>query len=385
MNQSFDVIIAGGGIVGLCAAIAMQTRGFSVAIVDAGSLTIDASVPDTRVYAINQASQRLLHELSIWQQMDEARVSPYRHMHVWDAVSKAHIDFDARMIGTDKLGAIVEESVIKQAALQRATQLGVVFFPHCRINALKHSDDGIDAQTDLHKWRARLLIVADGAASTTRQLLGVSITSWPYHQHAVVATVRTEKPHQHTAWQVFNPDGPLAFLPLVDPHQCSIVWSTTVPHAQHLIALSDAAFSGELSNAFAATLGTCQVQGKRYQFPLTMRHTQQYSGSNWLLMGDAAHTIHPLAGLGLNVGLADLTCWLTQLDTHKQHQWSKKILGAYQRERKHAVWQTIALMGGLKTLFANPLPPVAALRSIGLNACNNLLPLKRWFIEHAAG
>ena len=137
MNPQFDIIIAGGGIIGLSAAIAMRQRGFSVAIVDAGSLTVDSSAIDARVYALNQASQRLLNDLGIWQGVDQTRVSPYTHMHVWDAANGAHIDFDARMIGTDKLGVIIEESVIKQAALQQATQLGIEFFPNCRINAVQ--------------------------------------------------------------------------------------------------------------------------------------------------------------------------------------------------------------------------------------------------------
>ncbi len=385
MNAQYDVIIAGGGVIGLSAAIAMRQRGFSVAIVDAGTLTVDTRVTDARVYALNQASQRLLNSLEVWQGVDKSRVSPYSHMHVWDGANGTHIDFDARMIGSNQLGVIIEESIIKEAALNQAQAIGVEFFPECRINRVQLIDDRVHLRAESAEWQAKLLIVADGAASTTRQLLGVSITSWPYHQHAIVATVRTEKPHENTAWQVFNPDGPLAFLPLVDSHQCSIVWSTSTKHAQHLMTLSDESFSEALRDAFTAKLGACEVLGKRHQFPLTMRHTKQYSSSNWLLMGDAAHTIHPLAGLGLNVGLADLSCWLTHLDKNPQHAWSNKTLGAYQRERKHAVWQTIALMGGLKTLFANPLPPLTVLRGLGLSACNHLSPLKRLFIEHAAG
>ncbi len=385
MSPSFDVIIAGGGVIGLSAAIAMRQRGFSVAIVDAGLLAVDTGIPDARVYALNQASRRMMSELGIWQGIDQSRVSPYVHMHVWDAVNGACIDFDARMTGTDRLGVIMEESVIKQAALHQARELGIEFFPGCRINAIHVNDQAINLHADSKAWFARLFIAADGATSATRELLGAGITSWPYHQHAIVTNVRTEKSHQHTAWQVFNTDGPLAFLPLVDQHHCSIVWSTDTVHARQLMALSDDDFAIQLTDAFASKLGKCELLGKRVQFPLVMRHAKQYSGSNWLLMGDAAHTIHPLAGLGLNVGLADLACWLRHLDKNGQRGWSVKVLRAYQRERKHAVWQTIALMGGLKSVFANPLAPVAALRGIGLSACNHLAPLKRLFIEHAAG
>jgi 2-octaprenylphenol hydroxylase len=150
-----------------------------------------------------------------------------------------------------------------------------------------------------------------------------------------------------------------------------------------LSALAEDAFNLELTRAFAHKLGNVTLESKRFHFPLTMRHSQRYSGNNWLLLGDAAHTIHPLAGLGLNVGLADVASCLSLLDSSSEV--GKKILGAYQRERKSAVWQTIALMGGLKTLFANPLPPIAALRGLGLDLCNRLTPLKRLIIEQATG
>ena len=260
----------------------------------------------------------------------------------------------------------------------------MVTFPHCRVASVQSTPDAICVGDGVNTWQASLLIVADGAASATRQLLSVPITTWPYHQQAIVTTMHTEKPHQKTAYQVFNSDGPLAFLPLADPHQCSIVWSTTKARAQTLVNLPEDEFAQQITEAFAARLGHCQVVGARYQFPLHMRHAKRYSGPRWLLMGDAAHTIHPLAGLGLNVGLADLTAWLAHLGHDKRQAWSNKTLGAYQRQRKYQVWQMIALMEGLKTLFANPLPPVAAFRGLGLRSCNNLQPLKRWFIEQAA-
>lgn len=383
MTSSFDVIVIGGGIVGLSAAIAMSQRGYSVALIDAGTLTIETTKVDSRVYAINNASQSLFQTLGIWDLLDKARVSPYEHMHVWDAANSAHIDFDARIVGMDRLGTIIEESIIKQALLQHISTTNIALFPDCRITAVQPTADGVCIQTDNKKWQAKLMIVADGAASATRELLGVAVTSWPYHQQAIVTSIHTDKPHLRTAYQVFNPDGPLAFLPLANQHDCSIVWSTTPARAEHLMALSDEQFAEQIRDAFAAKLGNCKVVGKRHQFPLHMRHAKRYSGLGWLLMGDAAHTIHPLAGLGLNVGLADLNAWVQILNTDKENICSTKKLGMYQRQRKFQVWQMIALMESLKTIFSNPLSPLTALRGMGLRVCNGTVPLKRLLIEQA--
>ena len=384
MNQ-FDVVVVGGGIVGLSAAIAHGMRGFSVALIDAGSLSVDTAVLDPRVYAINQASQRLLQALEVWEHLDSSRLSPYNRMHIWDAMNGAHIDFDARYVGEDRLGTIIEESIIKQGLLKCLDAHDIKVFTQSKVTAVEEKPDHICISSEDQSWQSKLLIIADGAASTTRQLMAIGITTMPYHQDALVTTVQTEKPHYDTAYQVFTPGGPLAFLPLPDPHQCSIVWSTLPAHVQSLMNFSDESFAEQLTQAFAEKLGHCKVIGKRYAFPLHMRHTKSYSGGRWLLMGDAAHTIHPLAGLGLNVGLADLTTWLGIIDTDKLRIDSKKTLAAYQRQRKHAVWQMIVLMGGLKTIFINPLPPVSFIRGLGLKTCNHLLPLKRWFIEQAAG
>lgn len=385
MTPCFDVIVVGGGIVGITAAIAMSQRDVSVALVDSGALVVDTSTRDARVYAINRASQSLFQTIGAWEHLDQTCISPYTHMHVWDAVNAAHIDFDTRMVGLDRLGTIIEESVLKQALLQQMSAQNIVTFPNCRVTEVQSTSDEIVISDGACTLQATLLIVADGAVSVTRELLGVSVTSWPYHQQAIVTTIHTENSHQHTAYQVFNRDGPLAFLPLVDPYQCSIVWSTSPARAKNLMDLADDQFAKQLTEAFAAKLGGCKVVGKRHQFPLYMRHAKRYSGPHWLLMGDAAHTIHPLAGLGLNVGLADLAAWLSIQDANKRQLWSNKMLGAYQRHRKYHVWQIIAVMEGLKNIFANPLAPVAALRGFGLRACDTVSPLKRFFIDQATG
>lgn len=386
MNLEFEVLVLGGGIVGLSAALAMAQRGYRVAIIDAGSLTVDTSRPDARVYAINYASQTLLQQVGAWQHVDPLRLAPYQHMHVWDAVNGAHIDFDSRSVAASYLGVISEESVLKQALLQQvAQQANIRLFPDCCVDAVHHDQHHVQVCSQQQVWEGQLLMIADGANSPARQKLKVELTSWPYKQQAIVATVAVENAHQQTAYQVFNPDGPLAFLPLADAKQCSIVWSTTPLQAKKLLDLAEDEFNEALTKAFAQKLGQVQVISPRHQFPLHMRHVKQYSGARWLLLGDAAHTIHPLAGLGLNVGLADVASWLHCLDAAQGALVSKKALGAYQRERKHAVWQIIALMEGFKRLFSNSFMPVVTLRGLGLDFCNQFTPLKRLFIQHARG
>jgi 2-octaprenylphenol hydroxylase len=380
-----DVVVIGGGIVGLTAALAMAARDYSVAIIEAGSLT-PSTMPDSRVYAINHSSKELLQQLGVWVLLDPARCAPYQRMHVWDAATSASIDFDAQSIASPDLGAILEESVIKKALLDKiATTLHITCFPSQRVSNVKDVDHGICITSGEHTWTAQLLLIADGGQSPTRTLLNIPITTWPYHQHAVVASVSTEKAHNHTAYQVFNEEGPLAFLPLVDPHHCSIVWSTTPARAKQLTTIDESSFNQELKEAFANTLGEVHLQSPRHSFPLIMRHIKQYVGKNWMVLGDAAHTIHPLAGLGLNLGLADVSAWMACMEQGGPRNFTLKMLRSYQRQRKYEVWKLIVLMGGLKTLFANPLPPIAALRGMGINVCNHLTPLKRLFIEHAAG
>ena len=386
MNQQFDVLVVGGGVVGLTAALAMAARNYTVAVIDAGALKIETSAVDLRVYAINKASQNLLDQLDVWRRLDKARISPYDKMRVWDGVNGAHIDFDSRAIAAQNLGSIIEESVLKQALLEKIlAESTISLFPYSSVDEVSSLEQGVRISSQNVVWEGRLLMIADGANSPTRQKLNVALTTWPYNQQALIATVNTEKPHQHTAYQVFNPDGPLAFLPLSHPNQCSIVWSTQPERAHSLMALNEVEFNVALSQAFAQHLGEVHLASVRHQFPLQMRHVQQYTGTNWLLLGDAAHTIHPLAGLGLNVGLADIVCWLRCLDVSNGELFSKKSLGSYQRERKHAVWQIILLMEGFKHLFGSSFTPITALRGLGLRLCNEITPLKRLFIQHAAG
>lgn len=384
MTDTRDVLIAGGGIVGLTAAIAMQQRGYSVALLDSGSLTVETDI--SRVYAVNEASRLLFQQIGVFKLMDKSRLSPYQQMQVWDAKSGASIHFHARLMACMQLGFILEESLIRKALLEKISTLdNILLLPHSPVERVHEHIDSIQVDSGDRQWFGKLLLVTDGAQSPTRQLLQVPLTSWSYHQAALVATVQTALPHQQTAFQVFHPDGPLALLPLADDRQCSIVWTTSPEKAVALRNLPEAAFDEAIMQAFGDSLGEIKLASPRYHFPLTMRHAQQYAGKHWILLGDAAHTIHPLAGLGLNVGLADIRDWLSCLKTHQTLPPSAKIMGMYQRKRKYDTWQVIALMEGLKRLFSTTLKPAIFLRGLGLRACDTLAPLKRFLVSQAMG
>jgi 2-octaprenylphenol hydroxylase len=380
-----EVLIVGGGIVGLSAAIAMSQRGFRVAVLDKGALQTPGMQSTKRVYALNAASVNLLKSLKIWQHLDTSLMSPYRQMHIWDAANHATLDFDARALGKSELGFILEEDALKSALLKQCSYDQVNLYPETEAQTLTETDDAIIVHTVQHTFSASFLFITDGAQSNLRQQLNIPMTTWPYHQHAIVATIQTKAPHQETAYQVFTQDGPLAFLPLNHPNQCSIVWSTSPTKANALLTLTEDAFEIELKSTFEGKLGACSLLSSRQSFPLHMRHTQQYHGQHWVLMGDAAHTIHPLAGLGLNLGLADLQTWLTLSEENKSKLSTQKRLSAYQRARKNATWQVIALMEALKMTFSNPVSWIQCIRGLGVNTINHLAPLKRIFMAYAAG
>lgn len=386
MSQSFDVLVIGGGVVGLTAALAMAASSFSVALIDTGSLVVDSSSHDPRVYAINKASQQFLASLQVWDVMERDRLSPYQRMHVWDTMNGAAIDFDARTIAESTLGTIIEESIIKQALLsQMAINPHLQLISHTTIETVHEDRHGIVLSDGKQSWQGQLLIVAEGGHSPTRQKLGVSLVEWSYQQQALVTRVHTDIAHGKTAYQVFNEHGSLAFLPLTEPHQCSIVWSTDHAYAEYLMTLDEPAFNEVLTHTFTKKLGGTRLLSPRHQFPLHMRHAKEYVGARWLLAGDAAHTIHPLAGLGLNLGLADVASWCKHLQNNNNQLTAKRTLGAYQRERKAMVWQTIMMMEGFKQFFLIQQRPISALRGWGLKLCNDLGPLKRLFIQHASG
>lgn len=383
MIPQFDIAVIGAGIVGLTAALGMARRGLSVAVIDKTALTF--STVNSRVYAVNLASQHLLEQLGVWSALPASMLSPYEHMHVWDGTTGAHLDFDAREVAAACLGYIIEENLLKNTLLQALKPCeNVNLFALEEVVDVEEAAEFITLKSTKKQWTATLLLIADGAHSPVRNRLNVPFKEWSYHQQALTVTVSTEKPHQKTAWQVFHSEEPLAFLPLSDPHTCSIVWSVSPKRSRQLLEMPAAAFEAQITTAFENRLGKVRITSTRQAFPLRMRHAKTYTGARWALLGDAAHTIHPLAGLGLNMGLADVSCFLACFD-QSQHGKLSRQLAIYQRTRKHALWQVIVFMEIIKMAFAPSSLPFRWIRSLGLAACNTFPALKRSLIHHAMG
>jgi len=230
-----------------------------------------------------------------------------------------------------------------------------------------------------------LLVAADGANSAIRKQFNLPITFKDYDHNALVAKVKTAERNNNTARQIFLPSGPLAVLPLPDEHSHSIVWSTTPEHCQQLLAMDNTQFNKAVMAALEGQCGLCDVQSERVAFPLKMRYAQKWLSGKVVLMGDAAHTIHPLAGLGMNLGLKD-AAYLTQLLSSQQGEFAnERLLRDYERTRKLDAQKHIAMMQGLKELFAGTNPIKKLVRGVGLTMVDNLGPIKQLFAKQAIG
>lgn len=392
MSKHFDIVIVGGGMVGTALACALQNSHYTVALIEGHEPLPLPSWPeneyDLRVSAITRASQHIFRALGVWDEMVKMRVSPFREMFVWDATGKGKIHFDSADLGEASLGHIVENRVTQWALFQqaRSQQNLTLFCPDKPTSLLKQTlpNQGYVVQLDSGEdLSCQLLVAADGARSWVRRQVGITLKTHDYQQTAVVATVRTEKPHRETAWQRFLPTGPLAFLPLTEGYS-SIVWSTTAQQAEQLLEMKPEEFRSQLQQAFDNKLGDIIESSDRAAFPLKSRHADHYVLPHLALIGDAAHTIHPLAGQGVNLGLADAAA-LAQVITEANSCCSFRALRRYERWRKGENLTMQTAMTGFKTLFSNDDPILSQTRNFGLSLADRMTPVKNVFIRHAMG
>jgi 2-octaprenylphenol hydroxylase len=388
MSRDTDVLVVGAGMVGATLACALADAGLGVAVVEhALPQPFDPGADvDLRVSAISPGSRHVFEALGAWPGMVERRISPYRAMRVWDAEGPGEIQFHADDLGLLELGHIIENRVVQLALLDRLREHdNLALHAPAVVAGLEPDAEAVRVTLeDGQILSAPLVVGADGASSRVRSLAHIPVRVHDYEQIAVVATVRTAEHHRETAWQRFLPSGPLAFLPLADG-RCSIVWSVTRGEGEVLLSLEDAVFAQELELAFGNALGAIESVGPRAGFPLRRSTAQSYLAERIALIGDAAHTIHPLAGQGANLGISDAAALAEVIVEAGGDPGRRSVLRRYERWRKGDNLMTANAMTGFKELFGTSLPPVAQARSLGLNVVDRLVPLKRLFMRHAAG
>jgi 2-octaprenylphenol hydroxylase len=400
--SEFDVAIVGAGMVGASLACGLIDAGFNVALIESGELNSSQDWPleqvDARVSALSLASENLLKNLQAWPIIENmARLQAYDAMHVWDACGTGKLHFTAAEQHLPYLGHIAENRTITSALHQLLEHKKYQLFEQAQV--VDMSPEEVSPRTltlgSGEQITATIVVGADGANSKIRQLAGLPTREWDYPHHALITRVKVTKSHQNAAWQRFTEDGILAFLPLLsaaeeglDKHYCSIVWSQPKAQAQAMQQLSESDFCMALTAAFEGRLGDVIASDKRHVIPLRQRHAKRYVQNGLVLVGDAAHTIHPLAGQGVNLGLLDVSALVDTLQQAHQQGCdiaSIGVLEKYQSQRRNDNLRMMALMESFSRLFGNQHPMLSLLRNTGMNWVQKLNPIKQHLAQQAMG
>ena len=397
-NNTFDVIVVGAGMVGLSLAAALAKLNLKIAIVDQTAPAEKNAWQgrDPRVSAIVKSSEFFLRKCGAWDFIAQERHSTFYGMDVWEQDGTANIQFDAADVGEHNLGYIIENRVMQWALQQSINKNKNVswFCPQSIRNFKKNKNWHMTLESGL-EIQGELLIGADGANSFVREQLGMEVVIKDLGHHAIVCNVQTEKPHQGIARQVFLNSGPLAFLPLEaekdkneNKNYCSIVWSLPPEKAKSLMALNENEFNQKLTENFECRLGKVLSSDIRYSFPLLQRHAKSYIGESIALIGDAAHTIHPLAGQGVNLGFMDAKALAEEIERALQRKIpisSREVLRRYERTRRGENTLMMQSMRLFQNLYATNNPDLRLLRNWGLGLTNKSTLLKNQFLKKAMG
>ncbi len=386
-----DVVIVGGGMVGASVALGLAQAGFGVTLLErqAPSLEWSEEMPyQTRVSALTRASENVLKHLNAWEGIERRRCHAFTDMHVWESISDAEVHFDARDVQESNLGYVVENNVIQSALWEQMPSYPNL---HCivgqSIQDLKLENDQAWVELDNGDClQARLVVGADGALSKTRDMAGIAVQAHDYQQCAVVGCVRTELSNQDTCWQRYQSDGPFAYLAM-DNNMSSIAWYLPVEQMQWALSLSDDAFAEAITEASGRKLGKVVEVGERSAFPLVRRHAEAYVKPHFALVGDAAHTVHPQAGQGVNLGLLDAAALVEVLTEAKQaspDHWDRfAVLRRYERWRRGDNFIVQRSMEGFDWLFKQDQGVKNQVRQWVLPLADQAKPLKRWLMSQA--
>jgi len=389
MNEHFDVVIVGGGMVGAAVACCLGESGLKVAVIEAQSPAPFAPEQphDLRVSALSIASRHIIESVGAWEGIEHKRYCPFKRMRVWETVGDTLFNSDD--IDYPELGYIVENRITQLALLERLPA-----FDNVRVlmpqSISKIAYDGKASELTLadgSQIHARLLVAADGGQSRVRQAVGLGVTSWDYGQHALVIYVETAYPQQDITWQRFVASGPQAFLPLNGPY-ASIVWYQSPDEVRRLQALPFERLQAEMQAAFPDCLGEIKRILGVASFPLKRQHAQHYVKTGVALAGDAAHMINPLAGQGVNIGLLDAAALAEVLvEAHRKGQdiADVKVLKRYEDMRRNENLKMMTLMDVFYQSFSNDILPLKFIRNLGLGLAQRLTPIRNKAMKAAMG
>ncbi|MGO1119489.1 UbiH/UbiF/VisC/COQ6 family ubiquinone biosynthesis hydroxylase [Rhodovibrionaceae bacterium A322] len=403
-DYSVEVAISGGGLVGLTLAISLAQAGISVLVVDAEDPEVALAEPfDGRSSAIAACSHRLLEATGVWERLEAA--APILDIRVTDGqvgrgASRFFLHYDSEELGEGPLGYIVENRLMRRALHARAAELdNLLLLAPMKATGSQRSGQGAVLKLESgEEVSASLIVAAEGRRSPLREEAGIAVRRWDYRQSGIVCTISHELPHYDVAFEHFLPSGPFAVLPLSDDeslpdgewgrYRSSIVWTERPDLVPHMMELDDAGFSQEIQRRFGDSLGRIKVLGRRWSYPLSLQHADSYHDERLILVGDAAHGIHPISGQGFNLGIKDVAALAECLvDARRlgQDLGNQAIVDRYARWRRFDNMAMIAATDGLNRLFSNNLPPVRLARDLGMAAVNQLPPLRRFFMRHAMG
>ncbi|WP_417528513.1 UbiH/UbiF/VisC/COQ6 family ubiquinone biosynthesis hydroxylase [Marinomonas shanghaiensis] len=396
MAKSYDLIIVGAGMVGALSAVLLAKSSLRIALVDKHNGEYRLSTPpeyDARVSAISSQSKSLLEKANVWQGISRDRIASYDNMVVWDGLGEGFIDFNAQATAMPELGHLVENAVLNQQLMAQVRRsANVDLYLGDTLESHELSESGVRVElTSGQVLEAQVIIAADGALSKLRTENAFETVEWDYGHHAIVATIEIAQSHQNTAWQSFGEEGILAFLPLpsvAQKHYVSIVWSVPPKEAELLMALDEQTFCRRLHYAMNKHFDVVGMTQDRQAIPLRQRHAKHYVKAGLALIGDAAHTIHPLAGQGANLGFGDVKALVEVLEkAHRRGEslGASKVLRRYQRAR---MLDNIAMAAGMeafKRLFSTQQPLLVQLRNIGMTQFHRNTSLKRKLVARAAG
>ncbi|WP_347986398.1 2-octaprenyl-6-methoxyphenyl hydroxylase [Methylomonas sp. AM2-LC] len=391
MQNQYDLIIVGAGLAGNCLALALKDTGMRIALVESSSRQqLATAAGGDRALALAAGTVKLLETLGAWSAIAE-KATAIKHIHVSDRGHFGKTRLSAQQQGVAALGYVIVARDIETHVADLVAQTGIDVFYETRVAGVMSGFDEVNVSLKQHgeslNISAQLLVGADGGQSTVRKLLEIPQSISDYGQTALVTTVKATRPHQNTAYERFTSFGPLALLPLHGKH-LSVVWTRSHEQAEGLLHGSEADFLAELQDCFGYRLGTLTLTEPRRAFPLSLIRAEQMVAGRVVIIGNAAHQLHPVAGQGFNLGIRDVAYLAELLNSHQQKQGdlgATELLNLYAKQRQADHNKTIGFTDNLVNLFSNDWLPVAALRNTGLTLLDHLPAVKKILVKHAMG